>query len=69
MFNSWNLGSIDSSRIPGRVREPHEFSKYDFWNLWKNWDRNMKPDYVRPASGGGYDLELAQGSGNTLQKI
>ena len=49
-YNSWNMGSIDSSRIPGRVREPHEFSKYDFWNLWKNWDRNMKPDYVRQRS-------------------
>ena len=51
---------------PGLIAQ---FSKCDFWNLEKMSDRNMKPDYVRPASGGGYwqiSAELAQGSGNTL---
>ena len=49
-INSWFWDYILCFGAPGLIAQ---FSKCDFWNLEKIWDRNMKPDYVRPGSGGG----------------
>ena len=37
-----------------------QFSKCDFWNLGDFLNRNMKPDYVRPDSGGESEADFSR---------